>query len=220
MTRGDLLSIMGPSGSGKSTLMNILGLLGNPTSGMYLVDGRDVATMDDRELSACRNAHFGFVFQSFNLLEHLSALENAALPMVYRGLGRRESRHRAQAMLEKVGMGDRLDHKPAQLSGGQKQRVAIARALVGKPAVVLADEPTGALDSVTADEVMDLLIRLNREERIAFVIITHDPLVSRRCRRLALIRDGILLEGRAGPRSRPGAGRPRRTGADAARGHR
>ena len=191
---GDLMSIMGPSGSGKSTLMNILGLLGRPTSGSYRVGGRDVATMNDRELSAFRNEHIGFVFQSFNLLGHLTALENASLPLVYRGVGRRETRRRAQDILEKVGMGDRLDHRPDQLSGGQKQRVAIARALVGAPSAVLADEPTGALDSDTAEEVMQLLIRLNREERVAVVIITHDAAVSRQCSRRALIRDGELLE--------------------------
>ena len=191
---GDLISIMGPSGSGKSTLMNILGLLDRPTSGSYRVGGRDVSTMNDRELSAFRNAHIGFVFQSFNLLGHLTALENTALPLVYRGLSRRETRRRAQDILGKVGMGDRMDHRPDQLSGGQKQRVAIARALVGTPSAVLADEPTGALDSDNADEVMQLLIRLNREEQVAVVIITHDPLVSVQCRRRALIRDGVLLE--------------------------
>ena len=191
---GDFLSIMGPSGSGKSTLMNILGLLGRQTSGAYLVSGRDVSTMNDRELSAFRNAHIGFVFQSFNLLGHLTALENAALPLVYRGMSRRETRRLARAILEKVGMGDRLDHKPDQLSGGQKQRVAIARALVGEPSVVLADEPTGALDSNTADEVMRLLARLNAEDGISIVIITHDPAISMQCRRRALIRDGALLE--------------------------
>ena len=191
---GDLMSIMGPSGSGKSTLMNILGLLGRPTSGSYRLNGRDVSTMNDRELSAFRNEHIGFVFQSFNLLGHLTALENAALPLVYRGAGRRETRRRARDILEKVGMSDRLDHRPDQLSGGQKQRVAIARALAGTPSAVLADEPTGALDSDTAEEVMQLLIRLNREERVAVVIITHDAAVSRQCRRRALIRDGELLE--------------------------
>ena len=191
---GDFLSIMGPSGSGKSTLMNILGLLGRQTEGTYRLNGRDVSTMKDRELSAFRNANIGFVFQAFNLLGQLTAEENVGLPMIYRGAGRRETRRRARAILEKVGMGDRLDHKPDQLSGGQKQRVAIARALVGEPAVVLADEPTGALDSNTADEVMRLLTRLNREDGIAIVIITHDPVISLQCRRRALIRDGALLE--------------------------
>ena len=191
---GDLVSIMGPSGSGKSTLMNILGLLDRPTSGSYRLDGRDVSTMNDRELSELRNENIGFVFQSFNLLGHLTALENTGLPLVYRGTGRQEARHLAQDILEKVGMGSRLDHRPDQLSGGQKQRVAIARALVGTPSAVLADEPTGALDSDTAEEVMQLLIRLNREERVAVVIITHDPTVSMQCSRRVLIRDGVLLE--------------------------
>ena len=192
---GDLLSIMGPSGSGKSTLMNIIGLLGKPTAGSYFLSGRDVSSMNDRELSAFRNAHIGFVFQSFNLLDRLTALENVALPLVYRGLGPGEIGRRAQAMLEKVGMEDRIRHKPDQLSGGQKQRVAIARALVGEPSVVLADEPTGALDSETADEVMDLLIRLNRREGITILIVTHDPEISTRCTRQTLIRDGVLLGG-------------------------
>ena len=191
---GDLVSIMGPSGSGKSTLMNVMGLLGRPSSGIYRIDGRDVSTMNDGEVSNFRNTHIGFVFQSFNLLGHMTALENTALPLVYRGLGRREVRRRAAEILEKVGMGQRLDHSPDQLSGGQKQRVAIARALVGTPSAVLADEPTGALDSDTADEVMQLLIRLNQEERIPVVIITHDPVISMQCRRRTLIRDGILLE--------------------------
>ncbi len=202
---GDLLSIMGPSGSGKSTLMNILGLLSRQTGGSYLVNGRDASTMDDRELSTFRNASIGFVFQSFNLLGHLTALDNAALPLVYRGLAWRERRRRAGEILEKVGMADRLDHKPDQLSGGQKQRVAIARALAGAPAVVLADEPTGALDSHTADDVMRLLADLNREEGIAVVIITHDPEVARRCRRRARIRDGLLVTDDGGA---PGATGP------------
>ncbi|MXY66780.1 MAG: ABC transporter ATP-binding protein [Gammaproteobacteria bacterium] len=191
---GDLMSIMGPSGSGKSTLMNIIDLLGRPTTGTYRFNGRDVSTLNDGALSAFRNAHIGFVFQSFNLLDHLTALENVALPLVYRRLGRREMRRRARDILGKVGMGERLGHRPDQLSGGQKQRVAIARALVGSPSVVLADEPTGALDSDTAEEVMQLMIRLNREEGVAVVIITHDPVVSMQCRRRALIRDGVLLE--------------------------
>ena len=194
VAEGDLLSIMGPSGSGKSTLMNIIGLLGKPTAGSYYLNGREVSSMGDRELSAFRNVHIGFVFQSFNLLGHLTALENVAAPLIYRGMGRGETRRRARAILEKVGMEDRLGHKPDQLSGGQKQRVAIARALVGTPSVVLADEPTGALDSATAEEVLELLIRLNREERITIVVITHDPGVARRCARRTLMQDGVLLE--------------------------
>ena len=199
VAEGDLLSIMGPSGSGKSTLMNIIGLLGRPAAGSYFLNGREASTMKDRELSAFRNASIGFVFQSFHLLGHLSALENVAVPLVYRRMRRGEIRRRARAILDKVGMGDRLDHKPDQLSGGQKQRVAIARALVGEPAVVLADEPTGALDSDTADEVMRLLIGLNREERITILIITHDPVIAQQCTRRTLIRDGVLLETDAAP---------------------
>ena len=194
VAEGDLLSIMGPSGSGKSTLMNIIGLLGRPTAGSYFLNGRDVRSMKDRELSAYRNANIGFIFQSFQLLGHLTALENVAVPLVYRGMGRGEIRRRARVILEKVGMGERTTHKPDQLSGGQKQRVAIARALVGEPAVVLADEPTGALDSSTAEEVMQLLIQLNLEDRITILIITHDPSVARRCRRQARIADGVLHE--------------------------
>ena len=205
LAAGDFLSIMGPSGSGKSTLMNILGLLGRQTRGTYRLNGRDVSTLNDRELSSFRNANIGFVFQSFNLLGQLTALENAALPLVYRGAGRRETRRRAEAILDQVGMGDRLDHKPDQLSGGQKQRVAIARALVGEPALVLADEPTGALDSDTADEVMRLLTQLNREAGIAIVIITHDPVISLQCRRRTLIRDGALFEEEGAPRDGEGA---------------
>ena len=198
VAEGDLLSIMGPSGSGKSTLMNIIGLLGKPTAGSYFVNGRDVVSMNDRELSSFRNANIGFVFQSFNLLDRLTALENVGMPLVYRGLGRGPIWSRARTMLEKVGMGDRLGHRPDQLSGGQKQRVAIARALVGEPSVVLADEPTGALDSDTADGVMELLIQLNVEERITILIITHDAAIARRCTRQAMIGDGVLREG-AGP---------------------
>ena len=195
VAEGDLLSIMGASGSGKSTLLNIIGLLGKPTAGSYFVNGRDVLSMNDQTLSSFRNASIGFVFQSFNLLDRLTALENVGLPLVYRGLGRGPTRRRARTMLERVGMGDRLGHRPDQLSGGQKQRVAIARALVGEPSLVLADEPTGALDTDTADEVMDLLIQLNVEERITILIITHNAAIARRCARQAMIGDGVLREG-------------------------
>ena len=197
VAEGDLLSIMGASGSGKSTLLNIIGLLGKPTTGSYFINGRDVLSMNDHTLSSFRNANIGFVFQSFNLLDRLTALENVGVPLVYRGLGRGSIRRRARTMLEQVGMGDRLDHRPDQLSGGQKQRVAIARALVGEPSVVLADEPTGALDADTANEVIDLLIQLNVEERITILIITHDAAIARRCTRQATIGDGLLCE-RAG----------------------
>ena len=194
VAQGDLISIMGPSGSGKSTLINILGLLAQPSAGAYLLNERDVSTMDDNALSDFRNAHIGFVFQGFNLLPILTAEDNVALPLTYRGISRQAARRRAREMLTKVGMADRAHHRPNELSGGQKQRVAIARALIGQPSVVLADEPTGALDASTADEVMRLLIGLNRDEGIAIVIITHDPAVSLQCNRRALIRDGILID--------------------------
>lgn len=202
---GDLLSITGPSGSGKSTLMNVLGLLSRPTAGTYLLHGREVSTMNDDDLSAFRNAYIGFVFQSFNLMPHLTALENVGLPLVYRGLARGEIARRARDMLEKVGMTGRSGHLSGQLSGGQRQRVAIARALVGEPAVILADEPTGTLDPTNAREVMDLLVELNRRDRTTIVVITHDPFIARRCTRCADLEDGLLRE-------RPGAGRSTRPG--------
>ncbi len=191
---GDLLSVMGPSGSGKSTLMNIIGLLGRPSAGTYLLNGRDVSSMNDGELSEFRNAQIGFVFQSFNLLPQLTAMENVALPLVYRGTESREAKRRTRETLDRVGIPDRADHRPDQLSGGQKQRVAIARALVGEPAVVLADEPTGALDAATADDIMALLLRLNLQDRVTIVIITHDPGVADQCRRRTRIAEGLLHE--------------------------
>ena len=194
VNRGDLLSIMGPSGCGKTTLMNILGLLDRPTAGSYLLEGREVSTMGDDELSAIRNARIGFVFQSFHLLPRLSARENVGLPLIYRGLSEKEIERRAREVLEKVGMQDRADHKPSELSGGQQQRVAIARALVGEPAIVLADEPTGALDPRIGEEIMQLFIRLNVEERITVIIITHDPGIARRCARQTRMREGMLYE--------------------------
>ena len=202
--RGDMVSIMGRSGSGKSTLMNIIGLLDRPTGGSYLLEGRDVSAMGDSELSTVRNANVGFVFQSFHLLPRLSARENVGIPLVYRGLGDREIDRRAREALDKVGMGDRADHRPNELSGGQQQRVAMARALVGDPAVVLADEPTGALDPATSKDIMALFGRLNAEEETTFVIITHDPQVAGQCRRRLRIDDGVLRE--QPPRGRePGA---------------
>ena len=195
---GDLLSITGPSGSGKTTLMNVLGLLSRPTAGTYLLRGQDVSSMDDDTLSECRNAHIGFVFQSFNLTPHLTALENIGLPLVYRGLGPGEIARRSRAMLERVGMKGRSCHLPSQLSGGQRQRIAIARALVGEPAVILADEPTGTLDSGAAREVMELLVELNARDRITIVIITHDASIARRCGRHTRLMDGVLREGPLG----------------------
>ena len=192
--RGDLLSIMGPSGCGKSTLMNIIGLLDRPTSGSYRLGGREVSAMDDNELSDLRNASIGFVFQSFHLLPRFTARENVSLPLTYRGLEDDEIGRRADAALEKVGMGDRGAHRPDQLSGGQQQRVAIARALAGEPPIVLADEPTGALDPAIGDQIMELFCRLNAEEGLTLIIITHDFKVARRCARQTRIDHGVLSE--------------------------
>lgn len=192
--QGDLVSIVGASGSGKSTLMNIIGLLDSPSSGSYVLDGREVSSMSDDRKSAIRNASLGFVFQSFHLLPRLTAIENAGIPLVYRGLSGGEIRRRAGMALDQVGMGDRVGHRPGELSGGQQQRVAIARALVGDPAVVLADEPTGALDPATGSEIMDLSVQLNRQEETTVIVITHDPEVAARCTRRTRIGDGVLHE--------------------------
>lgn len=194
VNRGDLLSIMGASGCGKSTLMHIIGLLDRPTSGSYLLEGREVSAMGDNELSTLRNASMGFVFQSFHLLPRLTTQENVGLPLVYRGLGDTEIRQRSQEILEKVGMQDRTDHKPSQLSGGQQQRVAIARALVGAPRLLLADEPTGALDPRTGREIMQIFSRLNAEDGLTVIIITHDQAIARHCTRHTRLSDGILHE--------------------------
>ena len=194
LDKGDLISIMGPSGSGKSTLMNIMGLMDTSYSGTYRIDGVETARMSDRALSTLRNRHIGFVFQAFNLIGHLDALENTMVPLLYRKLGKRRAREVAHEVLAKVGMADKFAHRPEQLSGGQRQRVAIARALAAGPSLILADEPTGALDSDNADAVMDLLLQLNREEQVTFVVITHNPLIHRLIPRKAVIHDGILLE--------------------------
>ena len=194
VNRGDLVSIMGASGCGKSTLMHIIGLLDRPTSGSYLLEGRAVSAMDDNELSTLRNASVGFVFQSFHLLPRLTTQENVALPLVYRGLGDKDIRQRSQEILEKVGMQDRTDHKPSQLSGGQQQRIAIARALVGAPRILLADEPTGALDPRTGREIMQIFSRLNAEDGLTVIIITHDQAIARHCTRHIRLSDGILHE--------------------------
>ena len=192
--RGDLLSIMGPSGCGKSTLMNVMGLLDRPSEGTYRLGGADTADMTDREWSDIRNESIGFVFQSFYLLSRLRAWENVGVPLVYRGLRMNEIRERAVAMLEKVGMEEKADYRPNELSGGQQQRVAIARALVGEPLIVLADEPTGALDTATAHEIMHLLRELNSAERITVIIITHDRQVAHQCARRTRVVDGRLRE--------------------------
>ncbi|WP_224370530.1 ABC transporter ATP-binding protein [Hyalangium versicolor] len=188
---GDFVSIMGSSGSGKSTLMNILGCLDRPTSGEYLLQGIDVSKLDRNELAIVRNRTLGFVFQSFNLLARTSALENVELPMLYAGISGRERHKRAKEALERVGLGARLDHHPRQLSGGQQQRVAIARALVNRPSVILADEPTGNLDSRTSIEVMALFQELRREG-LTIMIVTHEPDVASYTERLVVVRDGRI----------------------------
>jgi putative ABC transport system ATP-binding protein len=189
---GEYAAILGPSGSGKSTLMHLLGCLDRPTSGTLRIAGRDVARLSDHELARLRNEMIGFVFQSFHLLARTSALDNVALPLVYRGIPRAEGRRRATAALETVGLAHRVGHRPGQLSGGEQQRVAIARALVGDPQVVLADEPTGNLDTRNGHEVIDLLDRLNAERGVAIVLVTHEPDVAARARRQIHIRDGLI----------------------------
>ena len=190
---GEMTAIIGSSGGGKSTLMNIIGLLDEPTSGTYEFEGQDVLSMGDWAQSAIRNRKMGFVFQQFHLLPKLSALENVALPLMYRGFSARSVREDCCRMLDKVGMGDRYDHKPTELSGGQQQRVAIARSLVGSPSILLADEPTGALDSKVGQEIIDLFKKLNGEEKITILMVTHDSKVAGQCRRVVRVNDGQLV---------------------------
>jgi len=191
---GDYVAVVGPSGSGKSTLMHLLGGLDRPTSGVLRVDGRDVSKLTDEALAGLRNAAIGFVFQSFQLLARTTAVDNVALPLVYRGVGRVERRRRAAAALESVGLGHRLGHRPNQLSGGEQQRVAIARALVGEPRVLLADEPTGNLDTASGIEVLAILERLNSDRGTAVVLVTHDREIAARARRRVYVRDGRLVQ--------------------------
>ncbi|HAP20944.1 ABC transporter ATP-binding protein [Frisingicoccus caecimuris] len=188
---GEYLAIMGPSGSGKTTLMNIIGCLDKPTSGSYHLNGKDVLTYSDNELSDTRLYNIGFVFQSFHLLPKQTALENVYLPLIYAGISKKERIERATEALERVGLGDRLHFKPTQLSGGQQQRVAIARAIVNHPTILLADEPTGALDSSSGEQVMELFQKLN-DEGITIIMITHDAEIASHAKRQAIIRDGIL----------------------------
>lgn len=192
--QGDYVSIIGPSGSGKSTLMNILGCLDTPSSGLYYLDGKEVSDYSDDELAVIRNEKIGFIFQQYNLLQRLSAIENVELPLIYRGIHQAERRKIAKSMLEEVGLGDKLDNKPTELSGGQQQRVAIARALAGQPPVLLADEPTGALDSKSGDDVVKLLGELHEKGK-TIVIITHNNEIAQIAKRIVTIKDGILNEG-------------------------
>jgi putative ABC transport system ATP-binding protein len=191
---GEYVALVGPSGSGKSTLMNTLGCLDRPTSGSYRLDGRELVTLSKDERAAVRNQHLGFVFQNFNLLARTTALENVELPMIYaRGIPARERRKRAREALESVGLAERLDHHPAQLSGGQQQRVAIARALVNGPSILMGDEPTGNLDSRTGQDVIELFRRLNREQGLTVIIVTHDPEVAASADRIVTLRDGLIV---------------------------
>ena len=193
--RNEYVALIGPSGSGKSTLMNLLGCLDTPSAGHYLLNGRDTATLDDNELAHVRNREVGFVFQSFHLLPRMSVLDNVMQPLVYRGLPRAERRRRAIESLERVGLGNRLDHRPNQLSGGQRQRVAVARALVGEPSLLLADEPTGNLDSRTSAEIMALFDALHAQGQTV-VVVTHEPDIAAHCHRTVRIGDGRIVEDR------------------------
>lgn len=189
--RGDMVAIIGPSGSGKSTLMNIIGCLDQPTSGSYKLEGLEASRLNDNQLAEIRNKKIGFVFQTFNLLSRTSAVANVELPLLYGGVpGRRK---RALEMLERVGLSDRAQHRPSELSGGEQQRVAIARALVNKPAIILADEPTGNLDSLAGEEVIGIFQRLNSEEGITIVIVTHERDIAMCCKRIVYLRDGRIV---------------------------
>lgn len=191
IVRGEVVAIMGPSGSGKSTLMNILGCLDRPSRGEYVLDGETVSTLNDDQLATIRNRKVGFVFQTFNLLPRATALANVELPLRYAGMssGRKE---RARQALESVGLGDRMTHRPTELSGGQQQRVAIARALINQPAIIMADEPTGNIDSKVGQEIMNLLLALNRESGTTLIIITHDQSIAEQTQRIIRLRDGLV----------------------------
>jgi putative ABC transport system ATP-binding protein len=196
---GEMVAIIGPSGSGKSTLMSILGALDLPSSGSYKLDNVEVSELSDDQLADIRNYRIGFVFQKFNLLGRSTALANVALPLVYAGLSAKERNEKAKAALEMVGLGDRVHHKPTELSGGQQQRVAIARALVNNPSIILADEPTGNLDSKTSVEIMELFHKLHREQGITLIIVTHSPELAGECERMVMVRDGVIVEQQESP---------------------
>ena len=192
IARNEFVAFIGASGSGKSTMMNIVGCLDRPSAGTYRLNGRDVATMDSDELALVRNKEIGFIFQSFHLLPRASALDNVAQPLIYRGIAQRERKQMAAAALERVGLGQRMGHRPNELSGGQRQRVAIARALVGKPSILLADEPTGNLDSSTSEEIMALIQELHGEGQTV-VMVTHEPEIAAQCHRIVRLQDGRVV---------------------------
>ncbi len=191
---GEFVSIMGPSGSGKSTLLSIIGCLDTPTEGRYYLDGKEVSSFDDDELSSIRNEKIGFIFQAFHLLPRFSALENVELPLIYKGIPKEERKKRAQYCLEQVGLQHRLNHSPAELSGGEQQRVAIARSLANSPRVILADEPTGNLDSTSAEEIMEILSKLNKEGTVTIVVVTHNLNVAERTKRIYHLSNGQFVD--------------------------
>ena len=193
VNRGEFVSVVGSSGSGKTTMMNIIGILDQPTEGEYMLDGVDVAHAKDRDLSMIRNKKIGFVFQTYNLISRTSALKNVELPMLYAGIGKKERTERAKELLNMVGMGERMSHTPDELSGGQKQRVAIARAMANEPSIILADEPTGALDSKTGRMIMDIFHRLNEEQGKTIVLITHSQELAEETQRIVTLKDGIII---------------------------
>jgi ABC-type lipoprotein export system ATPase subunit len=205
---GELVALMGVSGSGKSTLMNILGCLDHPTWGEYWLDGREVSGLSAKERARVRKGTIGFVFQSFNLLARTTALENVMMPLTYSDVSEGEMKRRATEMLQRVSLGDRMDHQPSQLSGGQQQRVAIARSLINRPQVLLADEPTGNLDSRTSEETLQMFQDLNRSDGITIILVTHDPGVARHAQRIIRIHDGLIVDGPVPPAELTQAGLP------------